>query len=75
VEAEAEAEEEEVVVVMASIMCNRGVMGRGVEEGGKVVVETGDMETGMTMKVVVGVVLCEKASRRIWYMRLRWGVR
>jgi hypothetical protein len=33
--------------------------------GGETVVETGDMEAGMTMEVVVGVVLCERTSWRI----------
>jgi hypothetical protein len=59
-------EAEAVMVVMASIIRSRRVMGRGVEEGeGETVVETGDMEAGMTMEVVVGVVLCERTSWRI----------
>jgi hypothetical protein len=58
-------EAETVMVVMASIIRSRRVMGRGVEEEGETVVETGDMEAGMTMEVVVGVVLCERTSWRI----------
>jgi len=37
-------------------------MGRGVEERGDGGWRRGDMEAGMMMEVVVGVVLCERTS-------------